>query len=429
MRPKDYLPEVDGHLQAVPADIPRVRYELLARRVRTGNGAPVADAGPDQIGVAAGTITLNGSGSFDPEGDPITFQWTQVAGPAVARSAGRTRRSQPSPPLPGQVYAFRLTVKDDHGAQGIARTSITTSTPQLAKIVRFQSSPSSIKPGQSSTLDWQVFGADTVTISELGTVPLNGSKSGYAHADDNLHANRPQQRRRLDGERHRGGLGPAGPVHHRVPGAADQHHPRRNGDDLLVNAEHQFRDHRSGNRQRSGHRVAQQVTPTETTTYTITALGRQQRPVELHGHGKGQQQRQARRGSSTSRPARRRSIPGEPTTTPGWLTTPTRFRSRRSAPSVCPAAKGDGASPRTRRTPSPRRTNTAARRLRCASPSGNRTLTNCQASPSAIAKPGDPAELMWSMSSTRTGSRYPLLGAAAVSECSAHGPSDHYHYL
>ena len=37
----------------VPMDIPRIRYELLTRRVRTGNSAPIADAGGDQIGGAA----------------------------------------------------------------------------------------------------------------------------------------------------------------------------------------------------------------------------------------------------------------------------------------------------------------------------------------------------------------------------------------
>src|SRR5262249_30385379 len=80
LRPKEY-----GDVKhPVPVDVPRVRYQLLTRRI--GNSAPVADAGPDQIGVAAGTITLNGSGSYDPDGDPLTFQWTQISGPNVAIS-------------------------------------------------------------------------------------------------------------------------------------------------------------------------------------------------------------------------------------------------------------------------------------------------------------------------------------------------------
>ena len=43
-------------------DVPRVRYEVATVRARHGVAPPIADAGPDQIGVPAGTITLNGSG-------------------------------------------------------------------------------------------------------------------------------------------------------------------------------------------------------------------------------------------------------------------------------------------------------------------------------------------------------------------------------
>ena len=178
MPPRDYLEGYNGVQHAVPVDIPRVRYELLARRVRTGgNEPPVADAGADQTGVPAGTITLDASGSFDPDGDPITFQWTQIAGPAVAVSGANTARAT-FPAAEGQSYAFRVTVRDDKGAQGIDRVEISTERVELPQIIRFQASPASIRAGQSSTVDWQVVNADTVNITEIGSgLPQSGSRA------------------------------------------------------------------------------------------------------------------------------------------------------------------------------------------------------------------------------------------------------------
>ena len=98
LRPKEY-----GDVKhPVPVDVPRVRYQLLTRRV--GNSAPVADAGPDQIGIAAGTVTLNGSGSYDPDGDPLTYLWTQIAGPNVPIT-GATTATATFPAAAGKATA------------------------------------------------------------------------------------------------------------------------------------------------------------------------------------------------------------------------------------------------------------------------------------------------------------------------------------
>src|SRR5580693_1689413 len=77
MRPKEYT----TFTHPVPMDVPRIRYELLTRQV--GHSAPIANAGPAQIGVPPGTITLNGSESYSPDHDPLSFSWTQVNGPNV----------------------------------------------------------------------------------------------------------------------------------------------------------------------------------------------------------------------------------------------------------------------------------------------------------------------------------------------------------
>lgn len=165
LRPKDYL-TVD---HPVPADIPRIRYELLTRRVRTGNSAPIADAGSDQIGVPAGQVQLDGSASSDPDNDPLTFLWEQIAGQPVSLSSP-TSAVATFTAGESQNYAFRLTVKDPTGAQSIDRVNVTTRAPDQVRIVRFEANPSFIRAGQTTTLVWQVENAETVEITSLGRV-------------------------------------------------------------------------------------------------------------------------------------------------------------------------------------------------------------------------------------------------------------------
>ncbi len=165
MKPKDYA----GVDHAVPADIPRVRYEMLTRQVRTGYLAPVANAGADQIGVAAGTVTLNGSESYSPENLVLTYQWSQVAGPAVALNGAGTATPSFTAEA-SQSYSFRLTVRDSRGAQASARTNVTTRANPGVRINTFVANPTSISAGQAAVLSWNVSDATEVTISGIGAV-------------------------------------------------------------------------------------------------------------------------------------------------------------------------------------------------------------------------------------------------------------------
>jgi photosystem II stability/assembly factor-like uncharacterized protein len=95
------------------------------------NGAPHADAGPDQAVEATGPdgalVTLDGSGSTDPDGDPLAFAWSWPTG-----GAGGDR---PAARLPLGTTTVALTVSDPHGATGTDTVEITvrdTTPPEVA---------------------------------------------------------------------------------------------------------------------------------------------------------------------------------------------------------------------------------------------------------------------------------------------------------
>ena len=170
LNPKHYA-RTEG---PVPVNVPKVRYEVHTRTVRTGNDLPVADAGPDQIGVESGAIMLDGSASYDPDDDPISFAWEQVSGPVVALDS--VTSSQISfTAEERQTYHFRLTVKDDHGGVGTDSVMVSTADSRIT-IKSFTAEPLHIRIGEKTTLDWDVLNATEVEISGIGAVdPKAGS--------------------------------------------------------------------------------------------------------------------------------------------------------------------------------------------------------------------------------------------------------------
>ena len=91
--------------------------------VVNANNPPVSDAGEDSTIKEGAVGTLDGSNSFDPEGDAIAFAWTQLAGPPVVLqpSANVVQPSFVAPVAAGQSLVFQLEVSD--GKESNAPTS------------------------------------------------------------------------------------------------------------------------------------------------------------------------------------------------------------------------------------------------------------------------------------------------------------------
>jgi hypothetical protein len=125
------------------------------------NGPPTSDAGPDQEVNEDTTVTLNGSNSFDPDGDNVSYQWNQVAGPSVTLSdpaAVNPTFVTPFVEWAGVSFTFELTLTDTSGLQATDTTIVNVTLPL------------------ANTPPIAVVGDDQ-TVDEDETVTLNGSNS------------------------------------------------------------------------------------------------------------------------------------------------------------------------------------------------------------------------------------------------------------
>ncbi len=154
--------------------------------VKHVNHAPVASAGPAQTVGEGALVTLDGSASYDPDSDPLTFQWTQSGGPPVTLSS--TTAIKPTftaPPVPSGSVAltFTLTVSDG-SLSSSALVSITVehvNHPPVAnagpnqtvndtKLVTLDGSASSDPDSDPLTYAWAQVSGPPVTLSNPGAV-------------------------------------------------------------------------------------------------------------------------------------------------------------------------------------------------------------------------------------------------------------------
>ena len=144
------------------------------------NVAPVAHAGVDQSKGVSSTVTLDGRGSTDDNGDALIYGWAQTGGPAVTFTPNLSVITFTAPAT-SAVLTFTLTVTDTGALTGTDEVviTVTSGTPGYASapVAGSTIDVGKVKVGSPVTA--------TLTISETGNATLNVSHSlGGANAAD-----------------------------------------------------------------------------------------------------------------------------------------------------------------------------------------------------------------------------------------------------
>ncbi|HDC4524798.1 TPA: glycoside hydrolase [Enterobacter cloacae] len=144
------------------------------------NHAPVASAA-DQTVTGPATVTLDGSASTDPDGDALTYKWTQISGPSVTLTNSTKAKATFSvgAVTSNQTLAFRLTVTDPKGLSSTADVQVVNKAPKAnqAPVVN-QMQNVTLEAGQTYALNVQAADPDGDALTYAWSVPSDMHATG-----------------------------------------------------------------------------------------------------------------------------------------------------------------------------------------------------------------------------------------------------------
>lgn len=171
-------------IDADNGDILNAMHEGLGHGNGGGNNPPVARAGVDQtVTNLPATVALDGSNSTDPDGDNLSFSWSQTAGqPAVSLSDATSATPSFSAPSVTQdsSLTFALTVSDGNlsstdnvvvtlkaevGNRAPVADAGADQTASANDTVTLNGSNSSDPDGDTLTYSWQQVAGTSVSLS------------------------------------------------------------------------------------------------------------------------------------------------------------------------------------------------------------------------------------------------------------------------
>ena len=116
----------------------------------------MANAGPPQtVASGASPVTLDGSGSSDPDSGPgsLTYAWSRTSGPTVTLSSTTAQQPTFTAPTGPASLVFSLTVNDGAANSTPSTVTITVSAPANVAPTADAGPPQTVNEATGVTLD------------------------------------------------------------------------------------------------------------------------------------------------------------------------------------------------------------------------------------------------------------------------------------